>query len=114
MEDASGDNRAEEIKLLARDHAELAIATLAEVAGDEKAKSAARVKAAEVLLARGFGAPERRVEQKVDHFIYDQRQAHLSALQKLAARNAPLRIAHDPIEDATFVEVGPKADKEDW
>lgn len=100
-----GDNRAEEIKLLARDYAELAIETLAEVAGDADAKDAARVKAADVLLQRGFGAPERKVEQKVEHHIFDQRQAHLSALQKMAQRNKPLEIEDQTIQDAEYQEV---------
>jgi hypothetical protein len=50
------DNRAEEVKLLCRDHAELAIRTLAEICGDDTAKDAPRVLAAKVLLERGFGA----------------------------------------------------------
>lgn len=109
------DHRAEEIKLLARDHAELAIETLAEVAGDPTAKEAARVKAADVLLQRGFGAPERRVEQTLDVTIYDQRQAHLNALQKLAERKKlagpkPKPDNDDDIVDAEFevIENKPK------
>jgi len=93
------DARAEEIKALARCHAELAIDTLVEVAADSDAKSAARVAAAKTLLDRGFGAPERKTETKVDVTVIDQRQAHLSALQQLAKRSAPV------IEDAEFTEV---------
>lgn len=94
------DARAEEIKLLARDHAELAIATLAEVCADHEEKGAARALAAKTLLDRGFGAPERRVQKQLDVTLYDARQAHLTALQTLAARNKPLEI-----EDASFSEV---------
>lgn len=109
MSDGS-DHRAEEIKLLARDHAELAIQTLAEVAGDSTLKEAARVLAAKTLLERGFGAPERRVEQKVDVRVTDVRQAHFEALKTLASRskvgqintNAPL------IEDASYSEIPPR------
>lgn len=106
-----GDNRAEEIKLLARDHAEMAIETLADVAKNPVAKDAARVMAAKTLLDRGFGAPERRVEQKVDVTILDQRQAHLSALQALARRKelpapTPEKAKDDPsIQDAVFTEI---------
>lgn len=105
------DNRAEEIKLLARDHAELAIATLADVARNDEAKDAARVMAAKTLLERGFGAPERRVEQKVDVNIVDQRQAHLTALQTLARKKElapPSNIGHksgDGVVDAVFTEI---------
>lgn len=107
------DKRAEEVKLLARDHAELAIETLAEVARNPDAKDAARVLASKVLLDRGFGAPERRVEQKVDVTVYDQRQAHLSALQRLAERNAPVEIEdHSRIrqtaEDAEWENAPPR------
>lgn len=107
------DKRAEEVKLLARDHAELAIETLAEVARDPGAKDAARVLASKVLLDRGFGAPERRVEQKVDVNIYDQRAAHLSALQKLAERNAPVQIEdhsriRETAEDADWETTPPR------
>lgn len=93
------DNRAEEVKMLARDYAELAIATCVAVASNEDEKGAARVMAAKELLARGFGAPERRVEQRVDHHIYDERQAHLTALQKLAEERRPM------IEDASYREI---------
>lgn len=107
------DNRAEEIKALAREHAELAIATLAEVAGDEKAKDAARVKAADVLLQRGFGAPERKVEQTLDVTIYDQRQAHLTALRTLAERRKLPKPTPEPIdlEDAEWEDVSPPKPK---
>ncbi len=87
------DARAEEIKALARDYGEVAIMTLVDVcrrtdvdSGLPVEKGAARAAAAKTLLERGFGAPDRRVEQKVDVTIYDANAAHLAALQKLAAR----------------------------
>lgn len=100
------DNRAEEIKALARDHAEAAIETLAEVMADPDAKDAARVKAADIILQRGFGAPERKVEQTIDVTVFDARQAHLNALNKFAGR-AKLPSPAPAIEDATIVDVTP-------
>lgn len=108
MSDAGGpDKRAEEIKALARDYAETAIETLVDVASNSDAKDAARVMAAKTLLERGFGAPERRVEQKVDVNIYDQRQAHLTALQRLSQKKAlpAPEPKEDDIQDAEFEEV---------
>lgn len=105
------DNRAEEIKTLAREHAELAIATLAQVMEDHGAKDAARVMAAKITLERGFGAPERRVEQKIDVNVVDQRMAHLTALQTLARKKElapPSDIGHksaDGVVDAVFTEI---------
>ena len=84
---ADADNRAEEIKALARDYAEEAILALRDVMNDGDEKGAARAAAAKTMLERGFGAPERKVEQKVEHHIFDQRQAHFGALQQLAHRN---------------------------
>jgi hypothetical protein len=94
------DNRAEEIKTLARHYGEAAIEALAQVMQDPEQKGAARAMAAKTLLDRGFGAPERRVEQKVDVHVYDERQAHLTALQKLAAKqNVPVLIDRQNAED---------------
>jgi hypothetical protein len=45
----------------ARVHSETALATLAEICGDQKAPSAARVAAAEALLNRGWGRPTQRL-----------------------------------------------------
>lgn len=108
------DARADEIKALARDWAEDMIAALADVARDPDQKGAARVAAAKTLLERGFGAPERKVEKTVDVNIHDHRQAHLSALRKLADRNTATMIPdlreNDGIEDAEFTDV-PKKEK---
>ncbi len=95
------DARAEEIKALARDHADDAMACLAEVMNDRDEKGAARVAAAKIVLERGFGVPDRKIEQKVDVTIYDANAAHLAALQKLAARrqNALPPIDRDGAED---------------
>jgi peptidyl-tRNA hydrolase len=99
------DKRAEEIKALARDYAEDAIETLVEVMRDGDAKAVARVSAARTLLERGFGAPERKVEQQVDVRVYDERQAHLSALQRLAARANPVMEDKRLIQDAEYTEI---------
>lgn len=99
------DPRAEEIKALARDHAEDAIAALASVMNDGGEKGAARVAAAKTLLERGFGAPERKIDQRVDHHIHDHRTAHLQALQKLAARQNALPPPREHVQDAEFEEV---------
>lgn len=99
------DARAEEIKALARDHAEDAITALADVMNDPGEKGAARVAAAKTLLERGFGAAERRVEQRVDHHIHDHRAAHLGALQKLAARQAQIEPPREHVSEAEFTEV---------
>lgn len=90
------------ISNLARTHAELAIETLAYVAANG-VKDAARVSAANSLLARGFGMPTRKTEQKVDVKISDQRAAHFSALQELAERNPTVFI-----QDAEFEEIEPR------
>lgn len=104
------DKRLEEIRALARDHAEDSIQTLADVQNDDEAPAAARVVAANSLLNRGFGMPERRVEQKVDVTIYDQRTAHLQALKQLAEDNPTVEI----IEDAEYTTIpAPKAQTED-
>lgn len=95
-----GENREDEIKRMARSHAELAMRTLADVARNGT-KDAARVAAANSLLARGIGMPTRKSEQKVDVTVTDQRAAHFEALRQLAARNPVVQI-----EDAEFQEVG--------
>lgn len=99
-----GDPVAERIKELCRSHAELAIRALVDVADDPEARDAARVKAADVLLQRGFGAPERRVEQKVDVTLYDERQAHLVALQRLADRREKAIAQKHDREEAEEIE----------
>lgn len=108
----NSDRRADEIKALARDHAELAIETLVDVMQDIDAAAAAKVKAADIILNRGFGAPERKVEQKIDVNIYDERAAHLLALQKLGQKRKALP-KPDPaqIEDAEIIDVTPNKEK---
>lgn len=103
----------EEVKTLARDHAEDAIAALAEVMNDSDEKGAARVAAARALLDRGFGAPERRVSQEVNVNVYDQRQAHFEALRRLGEKKKalPKPETKDDVEDAEFTEVEAKKDK---
>lgn len=104
----ANDDRAETIKQLARKYAELAISTLVDVAENDEEKGSARVMAAKSLLERGFGAPDRKVEQKIDVTLYDERQAHLSALQRLAKRNAPAitdQSSQDDIQDAEYTQV---------
>ena len=100
------DDRDTQMRELARSHMETAIATLADVMTDEEAKSAARVRASEVMLAYGFGAPSRKVEQTIDVTIMDERQAHLTALQRLAAdKNKKALPAPASVVDAEFEEV---------
>lgn len=102
------DARHEEIKALARYHAEDMVEVLAEVANNRDAKDAARVVAAKTLLDRGFGMPERRVEQKVDVNVYDHRQAHVNVLRRLADKRGPVNDIPD-VEDAEFEEIEPSA-----
>jgi hypothetical protein len=83
----ANDVEAERLKALARGHAEGAIAALAQVMGNPEEQGSARALAAKAILDRGFGAPERRTETKVDVTVVDQRAAHFAALQKLAMRN---------------------------
>jgi hypothetical protein len=45
------------VRQVAREHTVLALNTLAEIAADQKAQPMARVRACEVLLARGWGQP---------------------------------------------------------
>lgn len=47
---------------LARQHTELALRTLAEIAGDEEAPHSARVSACSALLDRGWGKPPQAME----------------------------------------------------
>lgn len=101
------DARDEEIKMLARDHAELAIETLADVMRDSEAKHNAKVQAADIMLKRGFGAPERRTTSEVNVNVYDQRKAHFDALQSLARSRRPLLI-----EDASFTTSDPEAESD--
>lgn len=98
----------DEIRALARDYAESAVYTLRDVMEDVDAAPAARVAAANSILARGFGMPERRVEQKVDVTLYDQRTAHLQALRSLA-ESAPAAVI---IEDVDYSEVPQNPKKE--
>ena len=104
---SDADARAEEIKAYARDYAEEAIDALREVMNNGVEKGAARAAAAKTMLERGFGAPERKVEQKVEHTIVDQRRAHLEALQALSRRNPPA-IPDMTIQDAEYEEVQKK------
>ena len=55
-----------EIAELARQYTNLAITTLAEIAGDANAKQAARVAAANSLLDRGYGRAPQSLEVKGD------------------------------------------------
>ncbi len=75
-----------ELRAAARAHTELAITTLATVAGSKTAPAAARVTAAEALLNRGWGRPAQPVD------INDSRplagvpaERLLAALEGLAA-----------------------------
>lgn len=51
-----------QITELARKHTDLALNTLAEIAGDKKATHSARVAAATALLDRGWGKPRQALE----------------------------------------------------
>ena len=51
-----------EIRSLARQHTELAIRTLVQVAASKKAPESSRVAAASALLDRGWGKPKQEVE----------------------------------------------------
>ena len=53
---------AADIRSLARSHAPGAIKVLAGIMNEKKAPAAARVKAAEALIDRGFGKPKQTIE----------------------------------------------------
>jgi hypothetical protein len=52
----------DEMTALCREHTPLAIATLAEIAGDKKQPAASRVTAAVALLDRGYGRPAQSLD----------------------------------------------------
>jgi hypothetical protein len=104
---AGDDPRADEIKALARDHAEEMVAVLTSIAVDTMEKAAPRVVAAKTVLEMGFGAPARKVEKTVDVTLHDHRSANLKAFQKLAKKREAeqLLIPDQSVEDAEFEEV---------
>jgi len=59
------------VRSLAREKTETAIATLEEIALDRSAQAMARVRAAEVLLSRGWGQPSPEVDLDVVERLAD-------------------------------------------
>lgn len=102
---AGGDARADEIKALARDHAEAMIEVLTSIAGDGMEKAAPRVVAAKTILEMGFGAPSRKVEKTVDVTLHDHRSANLAAFKKLALKKEREQLLITHVEDAEFEDV---------
>ena len=103
---SESDARAEEIKALARDHAEEMIGVLTEIATDTMEKAAPRVVAAKTVLEMGFGAPARKVEKTVDVTLHDHRAANLQAFKKLALKKEREQLLiPSHVEDAEFEEV---------
>ena len=56
-----------ELRELAREHTEEAISTLIEIMQDKTAPHAARIKASECLLDRGYGKPAQLLETRSDN-----------------------------------------------
>jgi hypothetical protein len=101
----SDDARADEIKALCRDYAEDMIMVLVEIARDETAKEAPRVKAAETILNHGVGSPSRKIEKTVDVTLHDHGAAQLAAFRKLADKRAKTQLQIPHYEEAEFEEV---------
>lgn len=102
---SESDARADEIKALARDHAEAMISVLTGIAQDDLEKAAPRVVAAKTILEMGFGAPARKVEKTVDVTLYDHRAASLAAFRKLALEKEKKQLLIPHVQDAEFEEV---------
>jgi len=91
-----------DIKALAKEYAEEAIKTLAEVMKDAKAPHAAKVAASTAILDRGYGKPSQPIEGQInlfDRMSEDEHRAILAALDALAAREQPLLIEARPVEE---------------
>ncbi len=58
-----------DIRSLARAHTNTAINTLASIMNKRDAPPAARVAAAQVLLDRGWGKPEQKVDGDIRHYV---------------------------------------------
>ena len=80
------------VAALARQYSQEAIETLAEIMSDNSEKSSDRLKAIEILLARGYGAP-REVEVPVD-------TRGKVPLSKLSNEQLSLLAAMDRVNDA--------------
>lgn len=72
---------------MAKDHAEAALATLAEIMRDGKAPHSARVSACNAILDRGYGKPP----QSLDHTSSDGSMSPVSKEQRDAAVSAAIR-----------------------
>ena len=86
------DDAVTRIRDLARSHGNAAVKTLVDIMEDDDAKASARVAAARSILERGFGTAERHTTSTVDVNIFDAREAHYTALKKLAATPLPARV----------------------
>ena len=76
------------ISELAKAYTEAALATLAEIAANPKAPSAARVSAAEALLNRAWGRASQSIETRIEGKLTDPASAHLAALKGLLEKNS--------------------------
>ena len=75
-----------DLRDLAREHTEAALATLVAIMGDETAPSAARVAAAGHVLDRGYGKPAAAVDARIEvaHSVADTAAQVLMALTRRA------------------------------
>ena len=71
------------VRQLAQQHTEQAVATLAEICGDESAPARARIAAAEALLDRAYGKPAQAITGP-DGESSPQLQIHISTDQSTA------------------------------
>ena len=78
------------IEELARQHTDLAIATLAKICGDPKQPTAPRVTAAVALLDRGYGRPAQTIHATHKHEI-DPEAVSDAQLATIAASVVPQR-----------------------
>lgn len=99
------DDATTRIRDLARSHGNAAIKTLVDIMEDDDAKASARVAAARSVLERGFGTAERHTTSTVDVNVFDAREAHFSALKKLASSPALPRV--DKTIDGTATRLPP-------
>jgi len=88
-----------DLRDLAREHTEAALATLVAIMGDETAPPAARVAAAGHVLDRGYGKPAAAVDARIEvaHSMADTAASVLMALTERAkARKAEAMVDVTP------------------
>jgi hypothetical protein len=80
-----------EIKSLARAHTESAIKTLVGIMQQDSAPAAARVTAAQVLLNRGWGMPEQKIEGDVAVTYVARMPARVAGMGEWQQQYAPTK-----------------------